>query len=63
MRFLKSFLFLFIFIPGLLYGAPCYGPNMPQEKSWDVGAEVNILLEREMEKAYGEFESSQYFIT
>ena len=55
-------LFLLILMPGLLYGAPCYGPNMPDKGKWDVGTEVNIVFERKLEKAHGEFKGSQYFI-
>ena len=56
-------LFLLIFMPGLLYAAPCYGPNMPTKGKWDVGSEVNIVFERKLEKSHGEFKTNQYFIT
>ena len=56
-------LFLLILISSSLYAAPCYGPNMPEKNEWELGTEINILFEREMEKTHGEFKSNQYFIT
>lgn len=56
-------LFLLMRIPNSLYAAPCYGPNMPEKGKWELGTEINILFERELEKDYGEFEGNQYFFT
>ncbi|MDD5614559.1 MAG: hypothetical protein PHQ54_05770 [Candidatus Omnitrophica bacterium] len=46
----------------LAYAAPCYGPNMPDKDSWDIGAEVHLLLNRDMEKEYGSLRGSHYFM-
>ena len=57
----KVLLSLLIGVTNILYAAPCYGPNMPDKGKWDIGAEVHILLNRDMEKEHGEFKSRQFF--
>jgi len=59
----RKAIFLLLLVPGSLYAAPCYGPNMPEKGKWEIGAQANILFKRNMEKTHGEFKSSQYFIT
>ena len=53
---------VFVF-PALVYAAPCYGPNIPVKGSWDIGVQAHLLLNRDMEKDYGQLKGSHYSVS
>ncbi|UCH12285.1 MAG: hypothetical protein JSW18_05585 [Candidatus Omnitrophota bacterium] len=52
-----------LFITSSIYAMPTDGPILPGKGKWEIGAETNLLFEKQMKRPKGDLESEQYFTT
>ncbi|MCP4651818.1 MAG: hypothetical protein GY858_00310 [Candidatus Omnitrophica bacterium] len=62
MRKTLLFFFMICFVALAGYGAPCYGPKMPQSGQWFIGGQTHIIFDRDLESNWGSLRSTQHFL-
>ena len=55
------YIVIFLLVSEFVYAMPTDGPILPKKGKWKIGAQTNLLFEKQMKRPKGDLESEQYF--